>query len=126
MPSALGLCGGLFGGVLYLSGVRIIYFLSLIPLVGALGFVVSIYYKHPLRRLVEFYEGLTSEGGGSYNVRQALIGFGRGNWTGVGLGQSHQKMDFLPEAHTDFIFDIYGEEFGFIGSIFLLLIYEMY
>ena len=55
-----------------------------------------------------------------------MIAFGRGEWFGVGLGQSVQKMLYLPDAHTDFVFAIYAEEFGFLGVICLLAIYGLF
>jgi cell division protein FtsW len=58
-----------------------------------------------------------------YQLTQSLIAFGRGEWFGVGLGQSVQKMLYLPEAHTDFVFAIFAEEFGFIGVVFLIGLY---
>jgi cell division protein FtsW len=58
-----------------------------------------------------------------YQLTQSLIAFGRGEWFGVGLGQSVQKMMYLPEAHTDFVFAIYAEEFGFMGVVVLLGLY---
>jgi cell division protein FtsW len=53
-------------------------------------------------------------------LTQALIAFGRGEWFGVGLGNSIQKLFFLPEAHTDFVFAIFAEEFGLVGSVCLI------
>ena len=55
-----------------------------------------------------------------------MIAFGRGEWFGVGLGQSVQKMLYLPDAHTDFVFAIFAEEFGFAGVICLLAIYGLF
>jgi cell division protein FtsW len=59
-----------------------------------------------------------------YQLTQSLIAFGRGEWFGVGLGQSVQKMLYLPEAHTDFVFAIFAEEFGYVGVICLLGLYS--
>ncbi|OZB12409.1 MAG: cell division protein FtsW, partial [Marinobacter sp. 34-60-7] len=55
-----------------------------------------------------------------YQLTQSLIAFGRGEWAGVGLGNSIQKLFYLPEAHTDFIFAIIAEEFGLLGSLLVL------
>src|SRR5690606_11866801 len=58
-----------------------------------------------------------------YQLTQSLIGFGRGEWFGLGLGNSLQKLFFLPEAHTDFIFTIIAEEFGLIGAVVVLALF---
>ena len=58
-----------------------------------------------------------------YQLAQSLIAIGRGEWLGVGLGNSVQKLFYLPEAHTDFIFAVFSEEFGLIGSICLILLF---
>jgi cell division protein FtsW len=66
-----------------------------------------------------------------YQLTQSLIAFGRGGWLGVGLGKSIQKMFYLPEAHTDFLFAVIAEELGFVGMItimglFLLLVIRIF
>lgn len=60
--------------------------------------------------------------GSGYQLTQSLMAFGRGGITGKGLGNSYQKLGYLPEAHTDFITSILGEEFGFVGMVLLLLL----
>jgi cell division protein FtsW len=60
---------------------------------------------------------------GGYQLTQALIAFGRGEWFGVGLGNSIQKLYFLPEAHTDFVLAIIGEELGLIGVAFVVALF---
>ena len=90
------ICLTLFGGLLYLAGVPLQYLLiPAVALPPAAFFILSLKYSHLTRRISEFQFSLFGEGVTSYNLKQALIGFGRGNWFGVGLGQSHQKMDFL-------------------------------
>jgi cell division protein FtsW len=61
-----------------------------------------------------------------YQLVQALIAIGRGNWTGVGLGGSILKLDYLPEAHTDFIFSVIAEEFGFLGVCTLVGLFALF
>jgi len=60
-----------------------------------------------------------------YQLSQSLIAIGRGEWLGVGLGNSVQKLFYLPEAHTDFIFAVFSEEFGLFGSIFLIVLFTI-
>jgi len=63
--------------------------------------------------------------GSGFQLTQALIAFGRGDWLGVGLGSSIQKLFYLPEAHTDFIFAVLGEELGLIGSTTVILLFGL-
>jgi cell division protein FtsW len=58
--------------------------------------------------------------GSGFQLIQSLIAFGRGEWLGVGLGNSVQKLFYLPEAHTDFVFSIWAEETGFVGALLLI------
>ena len=80
-------------------------------------------YPSRLKRLIYFLNPWKDPKGFGYQLIQSQIAFGSGGFFGVGLGESKQKFLFLPAAHTDFIFSIIAEEFGFLGSIFLLGIY---
>jgi cell division protein FtsW len=93
-------------------------------LLGAGSFVLSAPYR--MRRVLTFLDPNWDPSGASYHIRQSLISLGSGGVFGVGLGNSRQKLLFLPEPHTDFVFSILGEELGFLGvlvilSLFLLL-----
>jgi cell division protein FtsW len=96
---------------------------------GYLAWIVVIRSEYRLQRLTSFFQALKdpfSEDvvyGTGYQLAQALIGFGRGEWFGVGLGNSIQKMYFLPEAHTDFVLAIIAEELGVITVLLLLLLF---
>ena len=70
-------------------------------------------------RLGHWWNGMISEEY-SYQVHQSLVGMGAGGWQGMGLGNSHNKYSFLPEAHTDFIFSVLGEELGLLGTVFVI------
>src|SRR5690606_977710 len=72
-------------------------------------------------RLVTFLDPWSDQFSGGYQLVQSLIAFGRGEWLGQGLGNSVQKLFFLPEAHTDFIFAIIAEEFGLFGAVVVIL-----
>lgn len=72
-------------------------------------------------RLIGFISPMSDVSGDHYQTFQSLVGFGRGGVFGVGLGESNQKMFFLPEPHTDFIYSIIGEEFGLIGAVAVLV-----
>ena len=89
--------------------------------VGALIIaIVSAPYR--LKRLTSFMNPWDDTMGSDYQLKQSLIAFGRGEWTGTGLGHSVQKLSYLPEAHTDFMLAIIGEELGFIGICVLFAI----
>src|SRR5207244_10260228 len=60
-----------------------------------------------------------------YQLTQSLIAFGRGGWFGVGLGESIQKLFYLPEAHTDFLFAVLTEELGLVGGLFMILLFSV-
>jgi len=83
--------------------------------------VVSEPYR--LKRVVSYLDPWQDQFNTGYQLTQSLIAFGRGEWTGVGLGNSIQKLFFLPEAHTDFIFAIISEEFGLLGALFVLFLF---
>ncbi len=107
-------------GILLVSGIPIRLYALATTL--ALGAGVAAIYAEPYRRarLFSFLDPWKdAEGAGFQNV-QAIIGMGSGGITGEGLGQGIQKINFLPEAHTDMIFAVVGEELGLIGSMFLI------
>lgn len=102
--------------MMFIAGVRIWHFLLLI-IIGVVGLAsVAILSPYRMQRLVTYLDPWADQFKSGYQLTQSLIGFGRGEWTGLGLGNSLQKLFFLPEAHTDFIFAIIAEEFGLIGA----------
>jgi cell division protein FtsW len=113
--------------MMFIAGVRMFHFLLLIGIgVGGMA-AVAILSPYRMRRLITFLDPWADQFNSGYQLTQSLIGFGRGEWVGLGLGNGLQKLFFLPEAHTDFIFAIVAEEFGLIGatvvfSIFVALI----
>ncbi|CAK0775863.1 putative peptidoglycan glycosyltransferase FtsW [Gammaproteobacteria bacterium] len=104
-------------GVLFLAGVRIWQFVVLlIPvMLGLMGLAVVAPYR--LQRVLSFLDPWQDAFGKGYQLTQALIAFGRGEWLGVGLGGSIQKLHYLPEAHTDFLFAVLAEELGLVGIL---------
>ena len=87
--------------------------------VAMLVLVVSEPYR--VKRLTAYTDPWADPYDTGFQLTQSLIAFGRGEWVGVGLGNSIQKLFYLPEAHTDFVFAVLAEEFGFIGVLFVLL-----
>lgn len=107
-------------GMLFLAGARLWQFILLVIMVGgALGFLaVSSPYR--LIRLTTFLHPWTDQFNSGYQLTQSLIAFGRGGIFGVGLGNSIQKLFYLPEAHTDFLFAVLAEELGIVGQLVVM------
>jgi len=112
--------------LLFLGGSHIKQFLALVSLFIGTFFLMLTSAPYRLARLTSYLDPWSQQFESGYQLTQSLIAFGRGEWFGVGLGQSVQKMLYLPDAHTDFVFAIYAEEFGFIGVICLLVIYGLF
>ncbi len=107
-------------GLLFLAGARLLDFFALI-LTGVLAFVALVLLEpYRMRRVTSFMDPWEDPFGSGYQLTQSLMAYGRGDWFGQGLGNSIQKLEYLPEAHTDFIFAVIGEELGFVGIIVVL------
>ena len=102
-------------GVFFLAGAPMIQFSFAFGaiLIAFVGLIIFEPYR--FERLMSFSNPWADPLGAGYQLSNALMAFGRGEWFGVGLGHSIQKMSYLPEAHTDFMLAILGEEFGFFG-----------
>ncbi|WBL75130.1 cell division protein FtsW [Serratia liquefaciens] len=107
--------------MLFLAGAKMWQFLAIIGS-GAFAVVLLIIAEpYRMRRVTSFWNPWADPFGSGYQLTQSLMAFGRGEFWGQGLGNSVQKLEYLPEAHTDFIFSILGEELGYIGVVFALL-----
>ena len=110
--------------LLFLAGARLYRFILM--LLGCSVGIAAIAVMKPyvLQRFSSFMNPWSAENvyGGGYQLTQALIAFGRGEWSGVGLGNSIQKLYFLPEAHNDFVLAIIGEELGIVGVAWVILL----
>ena len=102
------------------AGAPVQYLLSIIPVsvIGFFVFVLSSEYRK--NRVLAFLNPFADPQGYSYHISQVLIAIGSGGLAGLGIGQSKQKFEYIPEVTTDSIFAVVGEELGFIGSIFLI------
>lgn len=109
-------------GMVWLAGAawRHIFLLGALT-IPAFGWAAMEPYR--LRRIVSFMDPWADPFNSGFQLTQALIAVGRGEWFGVGLGASIQKLFYLPEAHTDFIFAVLAEEFGFFGVLFVLTLF---
>ena len=113
-------------GLLFLAGAPLWQFgLLLFLAAGALGALV---YFSPYRmaRVTSFLNPWEQAQDAGYQLTQALIAFGRGEWTGVGLGNGIQKQFYLPEAHTDFVMAVIGEELGLMGTLLVILLFGVF
>ena len=116
----------LFLAILFVSGVKISYIISFFLLgVPAIFFLIysSAYRK---ARLLAFIHPWENSQGVGWQITQSFIALGSGGLLGKGLGQGRQKLFFLPEAHTDFIFSIIGEELGIFGVLFILSLFTLF
>jgi rod shape determining protein RodA len=113
--------------ILWLGGVKIKYFFfSFITFLISLPFIISNLQPYQKLRILTFLDPDRDPLGAGYQIIQSKIAIGSGGFSGKGFLQGTQSyLDFLPEKHTDFIFTLFSEEFGFIGSIGLLLLYSV-
>ena len=112
-------------GMLFLAGAPLLYVLALVG--AALGVLVLMIVSTPyrLQRLTSYMDPWQDPFGSGFQLIQSLIAYGRGEWFGVGLGNSIQKLFYLPEAHTDFVFSIWAEETGLIGVLVVIALYAL-
>lgn len=109
--------------MLFLAGVRLMPFVGLFTFMVLAMSALAILSPYRLERLTTFLNPWHNAFGSGYQLTQSLIAFGRGGFFGVGLGNSIQKLFYLPEAHTDFIFAVVAEELGLIGELLLILLF---
>jgi cell division protein FtsW len=109
--------------LLFMAGAKLLHLSVLaVAALGALGaLIVAAPYR--LKRLMTFTDPWSDIENSGWQLTQSLVAVGRGEWTGVGLGNSLQKLLYLPETHTDFIFAIWAEEFGLLGVVVLMTLF---
>ncbi|MFN7928362.1 MAG: putative lipid II flippase FtsW [Blastocatellia bacterium] len=120
--------GIIFVVLLVVGRVPIWHLLTLIPPVLVVGYVYIMGEKFRLARLIAFMDPEASPAvrrGAGYQINQSLYAVGSGGVSGVGLGAGKQKLGFLPEAKTDFIFAVVGEELGFVGTTVIVLVFGL-
>jgi cell division protein FtsW len=110
-------------GLLFLAGARLRYVIAM-TVVAAAGFsVLAVSSGYRVRRLTAFLDPWADPYNSGFQLTQSLIAIGRGQWFGVGLGDSVQKLFYLPEAHTDFLFAVLAEELGLLGVVLTLALF---
>lgn len=111
--------------MLFLGGVKLRYYISLLLIVMICLSILAVSSPYRLARLTAFLDPWADQFKSGYQLTQSLIAFGRGGWLGVGLGDSVQKLFYLPEAHTDFLFAVLAEELGLLGVLLVLALYSI-
>ena len=109
--------------MLFVAGARVRDFLLFFSttIIAMAGLAITSPYR--LQRLTAFLDPWSDPFNSGFQLTQSLIAIGRGEWFGVGLGSSVQKLFYLPEAHTDFVFAVFAEEFGLLGSLLLIALF---
>ena len=110
-------------GVLFLGGMNARLFFGLIVFLLAAFALLIMFSEYRRQRIIGFMDPWSDAYGKGYQLSHALIAFGRGEWFGVGLGNSLEKLFYLPEAHTDFLLAVIAEELGFVGVITIILMF---
>jgi len=109
--------------MLFIGGVRVHHLLATGLMALPLLIYVMMKAEYRLRRLMSFLDPWSDAAGSGFHVIQSLIAFGSGQLTGRGLGESRQKLFYLPEAHTDFVYSVIGEELGLLGALLVLALF---
>lgn len=109
--------------LLFVAGVRLSWFVLLLVLAIAAMAGLAVISPYRMQRLTTFLNPWNAQYGSGYQLTQSLIAFGQGGFFGVGLGNSIQKLFYLPEAHTDFLFAVIAEELGLVGAVAIMLLF---
>lgn len=113
-------------GMMFLAGVKLRHFVMLLAIVLVAFAALAILSPYRLLRLTSFLNPWENQYGSGYQLTQSLIAIGRGGLFGVGLGNSIEKLFYLPEAHTDFLFAVLAEELGLVGVIAVLSLFSLF
>lgn len=106
--------------MMFVAGARLRDFFAFFAVAVIAGSVLAVTSPYRMQRLTAFLDPWSDPYDSGFQLTQSLIAIGRGEWTGVGLGDSVQKLFYLPEAHTDFVFAVFAEEFGLVGAVALI------
>lgn len=120
---ALAVVASIAISILWLAGINVWVFVGLIAVLPVAVYFLIVSSPYRLQRVIGFMDPWADPFGKGYQLSHALIAFGRGEWFGVGLGASVEKLLYLPEAHTDFLFAVIAEELGFVGVVTVLFLF---
>ncbi|OGT53090.1 MAG: cell division protein FtsW [Gammaproteobacteria bacterium RIFCSPHIGHO2_12_FULL_42_13] len=112
-------------GMMFLAGMSLRHFVLLFVVIAIALSLIAISAPYRLLRLTSFLNPWANPFDSGYQLVQSLIAFGRGGWFGMGLGNSIQKLFYLPEAHTDFLFAVIAEELGLVGVLVVIGLYSL-
>jgi cell division protein FtsW len=112
-------------GMLFLAGAKLWQFLALGATILAAMSVLALATPYRVARLTAFLDPWQDPFATGFQLTQSLIAIGSGSWLGTGLGGSVQKLFYLPEAHNDFLFAVFAEEFGFVGVVVLIALFAV-
>lgn len=112
-------------GLLFLGGARLPHLLLLGLVLLALAYMLIMQSDYRRRRLLNFLDPWKDSADTGFQLTQSFVALGNGGWFGVGLGEGRQKLFFLPEAHTDFVLALVGEELGFLGTGLLIVLFAI-
>ncbi len=110
-------------GMIFMAGVRLVQFGGVLGVGALLLASLAVSSPYRMQRLTTFLDPWADPFNSGFQLTQSLIAIGRGEWFGVGLGASIQKLFYLPEAHTDFVFAVWAEEMGLLGVCIIIMLY---
>ena len=116
---------GVVVGMTFLAGAKLVYVLAMLAAAALVLAFLALSAPYRMKRLTAYQDPWADPFGSGFQLVQSLIAFGQGEWWGVGLGNSVQKLFYLPEAHTDFVFSIWSEETGLIGATAMVALFVM-
>ena len=116
---------GVVVGMTFLAGAKLVYVLAMLAAAAMALAFLALSAPYRMKRLTAYQDPWADPFGSGFQLVQSLIAFGQGEWWGVGLGNSVQKLFYLPEAHTDFVFSIWSEETGLIGATAMIALFVM-
>ena len=111
--------------MLFVGGVRILHLVPSVLLLLPLAYIYMVSAEYRVKRLMSFWDPWQYPADGGYQIVHSLMAFGTGGIWGAGMGKSYQKLYYLPEPHTDFIFSVIGEELGLLGVLIILVMYAL-
>ena len=111
--------------MMFVGGVRLLHLLSPLPILLPIGYFVMVNAAYRIKRLASFWDPWQYAAAEGYQIVHSLMAFGTGGLWGTGIGKGYQKLFYLPEPHTDFIFSVIGEELGLLGVSIVLTLYTL-
>lgn len=112
--------------MLFAAGVRLAYLFGMAAFVLPFAYLFLSGEGYRKRRMLAFLNPWSDRYGAGFQIIQSFVAFNEGGWFGKGLGEGQQKLFYLPEAHTDFIFSVLGEELGLVGVIFVITLFALF